>query len=782
MNPSRRRTDWPGLVSGAVLAAGTLAIYRRTFGVPLLLDDGDSIARNLSIRHLWPLWPLFSPPNGAGVGGRPLCNLSFALNYAAGGTAVAGYHAVNLLIHVLAAWVLFALVRRTLRQPVLAERFGPAATPLALAISALWAWHPVITESVTYISQRGESQMGLFYLLTVYGFARYAAAGASPGRKKWAGLAILACLFGVGTKEVIVTAPLLVLLYDRTFVSGGFVIAWRRHRALYLGLAATWLPLAGLLTSLHLRGAGTGLAVPWWDYATTECRVVIRYLQLAIWPSPLVFDYGMYVRTTLSAVWPYALILVLLLAATLVALRRSPPAGFAAAWFFVILGPSSSVIAVIGQPMAENRLYLPLAGLVSLAVLGGFALAGRRSYPVIAAVALALGLAAARRNDDYRSEASLWSDTVAKVPANARAHNNLGDVWSKLPGRMNDAVAEYEAALRLQPDFPTARNNLGNAWAGMPGHLAEAIAQYQEVLRRHPDNSDAHNNLGSAWSQQPGRLADAIAEFQTALRLNPANPEALYNLGRAWAKTPGRLADAIAEDEAALRLRPEYAEAHNDLGLAWSQLPGKSAAAAAEYEEALRLKPELAAAHNNLGNAWMNQPGRQAEAIAQYQEAVRLQPDDPQLHTDLGLAWLAQPGHSAEAIAEFEKALRLRPDFPAAQASIGNVLLRTPGRTGDAISHYEAALRAEPDNAEVHSNLGYAFVTLGRLPEAVAQEEAALRLQPNLVLAHLNLAVALLGMPGGLAAAQAHLQTVLRIQPGNAPARQILDRIRSAPP
>ena len=157
----------PGLASCAVLAAGTIAVYGRTFSVPLLFDDSPSVSDNVTIRHLWPIWRVFFPPNGAGVGGRPLFNLSFAINYAFGGKNVFGYHLVNLAIHILASWVLFALVRRTLLRPVLAERFGSAATYLALAVSAIWAWHPVQTESVTYVSERSESLMGLFYLLTL---------------------------------------------------------------------------------------------------------------------------------------------------------------------------------------------------------------------------------------------------------------------------------------------------------------------------------------------------------------------------------------------------------------------------------------------------------------------------------------------------------------------------------------------------------------------------------------------------------------------------------------
>ena len=105
-NQRRRRADWPGLLCAAILLAGTIAVYGRTLSVPLLLDDKGSIADNPTIRRLWPIWPVLSPPEGAGVAGRPLLNLSFALNKAAGGTSVAGYHRVNLLIHVLAALIL----------------------------------------------------------------------------------------------------------------------------------------------------------------------------------------------------------------------------------------------------------------------------------------------------------------------------------------------------------------------------------------------------------------------------------------------------------------------------------------------------------------------------------------------------------------------------------------------------------------------------------------------------------------------------------------------------
>jgi len=635
---SVRRPDWPALASATVLALGTIAIYSRTFAVPFLFDDRGSIRDNSSIARLWPLWPVLSPPSEVGVGGRPLLNLTYALNHAFGGTAVAGYHAVNLFIHVLAAWTLFALVRRTLLRPVLAGRFGAAATPLALAVSAIWAWHPVQTESVTYLSQRAESLMGLFYLLTLYCFVRGAETDAKGSRRTWFALSVGACLAGVGSKEVIVTAPVMAFLYDRTFISGGFGAAWRRHRLPYVALAATWLPLGRLMIGLQERGVGFGHGVAWWAYGMTECRAVVKYLLLSLWPKPLIFDYGATVVTRASEVGPYILILASLLIATGVALRRAPSGGFLACWFFVILAPASSVIPVFSQPMAENRLYLSLAGVAAFAVLGAFALSGRRSLPVLAFVAAALALGSARRNRDYSSEQSIWIDTISKNPTDARAHNCLGNVWLDTRGRLPDAIAQFEEALRLKPDF-----------------------------------EEAHNNLGDAFLRIPGRSKDAIAQYEEALRLRPDFFQARYNLGNALAKTPGRLPEAAAQYEEVLRLKPDYVAAHNNLGDVFWKMPGRESDAILQFEEVVRLKPDFPEAHFNLGNALSKMPGREPDAVAQYEEALRLRPDFPEAHFNMAVTLLHLPGRMDDARAHLEEVLRLRPGYRPAREVLDGI-------------------------------------------------------------------------------------------------------------
>ena len=598
-------------------------------------------------------------------------NLSFALNYAFGGASVFGYHLVNLIIHVLAGWALFVLVRRTLMSPVLMARFGSNANPLALAISAIWSWHPVQTVSVTYLSQRAESLTALLYLLTLYCFLR-AADGEGTGHGHfWLSLSALACLAGVATKEVMVTAPVATMLYDGTFISGGFKAAWRRHWPGYVILAGTWIPLACLMASLHERGAGFGQGVAWWAYGLAESRVIVRYLCLIFWPRPLIFDYGMFVPPVLAEVWPYVVIVGFMLAATIGALRRSPSAAFAICWFLLILAPASSVVPVAGAPMAENRLYLPMAGVIAITVLASFARAGRRSLIVFAFIAGGLGLIAAQRNKDYSSEQAIWKDTVLKNPSNPRAHDSLGSVLRNSPGLLPEAIAEYEKAVRLKPDYALAHGNLGYALSQVPGRMNDAIAQYQEALRLDPGLVEAHNNLGNAWSKTPGRLGDAMAEFEEALRLKPDYATAHANLGNVFFESPGRLNEAIAQFREALRLEPRNAAIHYDFGRALGK-SGDPRQAAGEYQTAVLLDPAFAPAHVSLG-VMLARAGQLQEAADHFRAALKADPQNTDAYIDLGNTFLQQ-GRPGEAASEYREALRISPSNDLARRSLDSAI------------------------------------------------------------------------------------------------------------
>jgi tetratricopeptide (TPR) repeat protein len=470
--------------------------------------------------------------------------------------------------------------------------------------------HPLATESVTFISDRSESLMGLFYLLTLYCFVEGVrlrnVPSAADGTLRnlapslWLCLSVMFCYCGMATKEVMVSAPLLVLLYDRTFVAGTFRGALRGRAALYAGLASSWLLLALLVVAMGgNRGnvAGFGAGVPWWAYSLTQFKAVALYVWLSFWPHPLVFDYGRALVGNPLAVLPQAIFLLMLVAGTVLALRRRSPIGFLGAWFLAILAPSSSIVPLASQTMAEHRMYLPLAAVVVISVVGIHRLlrwAGMkpRAFVVVAlALAAGLGFLTEQRNEDYRSELGLWEATVRDYPGNGYAHYNLAVLLEEEPGRLADAMSEFRAAIRLEPGYAPAHNDLGNALVTRPEGIPEAIVEYKAAIFLQPGYAEAHNNLGMALSARTGSLSDAILEFQTALRLRPDYAEAHINLGNALSGMPGRLPDAIAEYEAALRVDPDSIEAHFNLGNAFVRSPGRTADALREYQEVLRIRP-----------------------------------------------------------------------------------------------------------------------------------------------------------------------------------------------
>lgn len=305
MRPVENPSPPVRLLAPALLVAAAFLAYHGSFAVPFFFDDHGAITHNASIREWW-RWDriLLPPSDGAGMAGRPVVNASLAFNFALGGTNPWGYHAFNLTLHALSALVLFGFARRTLLTAPLREVFGGAATPLAFLIALLWTVHPLQTESVTCVIQRTELLVGFFYLLTLYAFVR---AAEKPAARGWPVIAVAAGALGMASKEVMVSAPVLAFLYDRTFIAGSFREAWRQRGRLHLGLAATWLVLAALLWQMGgTRGAaaGFGLGVTWWAYAFRQCEAIVAYLALVIWPHPLVIDYGTEVVTDPTRVAP----------------------------------------------------------------------------------------------------------------------------------------------------------------------------------------------------------------------------------------------------------------------------------------------------------------------------------------------------------------------------------------------------------------------------------------------------------------------------------------------
>ena len=325
------------------------------------------------------------------------------------------------------------------------------------------------------------------------------------------------------------TAPLVVLAYDRTFVSGSLRDALRLRRGLYLGLALTWIVPAFLTSGLGGRGVGYGLGYSWWSYALTECWAVGHYLLLSLWPSPLVFDYGASFAVGPRGALPWACLLAALAWLSAAAFWRRSALGFAGVCFFLILAPSSSVVPVAYQPVAEHRMYLPLAALAAVLVAGAWARLGRRSLPLALAAAVALGVCAAGRNADYRSEVSLWAATARLRPGNPRAHLALASALAQ-ESRHTEAAQEYAEAVRLDPTDFRARMDLGEELCGM-GRPDEALAEYSRIAPPTPDVAALHYDIGLALERK-GRTAEAAGQYGEALRIDPGYSRARAALRR----------------------------------------------------------------------------------------------------------------------------------------------------------------------------------------------------------------------------------------------------------
>ena len=767
------RWPWLGtLACAAIITAAGIVAYGNSLRGEFMFDDEEWITKNLSIRHLWPLGDvLFPSADAERVGGRPVVSLTLALNYRFGELNVWGYHALNVAIHILAALALFGVVRRTLRlsrqsvawasthaaqrtadsrgleltRPPISDLRPPTSDLLALAVALVWLVHPLQTEAVSYVIQRAESLVGLFYLLTLYAVIRGATTSADhlPSRRGWYCVAIVFCLLGMATKEVMATAPVVILLYDAIFLSGSFRRALAARWGLYLAMAATWSVLVWVLVSTSFHAETTGFSVPRftpWTYFLTEPEVLINYLRLAIWPDSLCFAYDLEPATTPERIVGPGMAIIGLLGLTGWSLIKQPRLGFLGAAFFLILAPTSTFVPILDAAF-EHRMYLPLAPLVSLVVIGGyslwqcFAMQSEATKPthrallaagpptVLLAAIAGLTWTTIQRNRDYESEFKIWQDTVDKRPENSRAHFNLARALAAR-GRHSDAIAEYRLAIETKPDRAEAYQNWGGELA-LQGKLDEAIPLFKKAIEVRPNYAEAHFNLALALTSS-GQIDAAIRHYQDALKSKPDYPEAHSNLGHLLT-LEGKLAAAAAELQEAIRLQPDLAQAHSNLAGVLTQ-QRKPEQAAVHARRALEIDPRSADAHYNLGGALALQ-GKIDAAIAEYERALAIEPKSATVHSDLGSALLAK--HDARAaVNHWREAVRLEPNRPDMLNQLAWTLATNPDDSlRDGAAAIELARRAAKltggKNPLILATWAAAEAEAGRYPQAVELAERA---------------------------------------------------------
>ncbi len=589
-SPLRRPSPGWGLLAPLVLAA---LAYGRVLHGEFQFDDRVGVEENPAVKAP----ALILEQRFLSGDARPLTDLTFALDHAAGRLDPFGYHLVNLLLHLSVVVLLHRLSLAVLRRAGAA-----AAEGTALAVAGIFAVHPLESQAVSYVSQRAESLASLFYVggLLLLLEAERRGRGAA-GLAAWAG-ALAAYLLGLHAKAIAVTLPAAWILLAVALPAGEATPARRAGRALlrvapFLAVAAAF----AVRTLGALRGrSDAGLDVPGVSaaaYALTQLRVLLRYLGLLVWPAGQSLDHEVHLsagldRPTLASAAALALLLAVAVALAIRA-RAWPTPDRAAArlglfglgWFLLVLAPTSSAIP-LADLMEEHRAYLaswgPMLAMAAVAerLLARLAPARRRvvAMGVVGAMWLGLALALHARNAVWESKRALWTDVSRHSPRTVRAHLNLGHALAS-EGAFEEAIESYRHALALPPDATASRG---------------------EILR----------NLGAALASL-GRPQEASRILRQALADDPRNPELLNNLAICLLD----LHDPAGAEEVArraLEASPHSGPAHNTLGEALLAR-GDLAGALASFERAASLDPDVALRHHNVA-VTLERLGRNAEA------------------------------------------------------------------------------------------------------------------------------------------------------------------------
>lgn len=653
----------------ALIVVVGVVLYWNSLGNPFVFDDRSTIADNANIRSFS---TAFQTSKGSALAGRPVVGLTFAANYAIGGLNVVGYRVINIGLHILGGLALFGLVRRTLELPSLSGQFQDSGNGIATATALLWTVHPLNSEVVDYLTQRTESMMALCFAFACYANAR---ALLVPSRTAWEAAAIVVAAIGMLCKETMTVLPVLIVMFDRVFAFDSLAAAWRSRRGFYLALAGTWLvaALSVALSSRELSGGYASTHVSTWSYLLNQMPVVTHYLWLVVWPRDLVAYYGWSLPNTLANVWPFAALIIVLFIGSVALLMRRPAVGFLAMWFWITLGPTSSVLPIAAEVGADRRMYLPMMGVAALAVVAAYLVldrfaGGRKTLTaVVVTVLLTTGLSARTiaRNRDYASELALSQSTLDARPSGV-AHDMVG-LSLVAVGRRDEAIQHLRQAA---VDYPPAHYGLG-AQLFQAGQIDEAIRELQRFIQLEPrqyTTSVARTLLGRALIAQQ-RMPEAIEQLKLAVGASQPDPQAHALLAELLLDAQ-QFGDAIEHYRAYLGQFPSDAVATGNLGIALASA-NRPDDAIAVFRRAVQLAPNRAGGRENLARMLIER-GQIDEAASEIRQALALSPASAGAHDLMGQVFVAQK-KIEEARREFLEALRFDPNFAEAREHLRRI-------------------------------------------------------------------------------------------------------------
>jgi tetratricopeptide (TPR) repeat protein len=557
------------------------AIYSNTLYSPFVFDDGPSITRNPTIKDMNNFF-------GSSTGyhkypTRYVGYITFALNYHFGGLDPFWYHVVNLLIHIANAVLLYYVLRATFRVPFLQRAVSEEISRMVSTTAGiLFLVHPVQTEAVTFIVQRVTSLTAMFCLFSMLFYIKSMLLLPDFKIKSYLyyGLSVIFCVCAMKTKEISLVFPAVLILYECLF----FDKKIKQRVFLLLPYCVTLLIIPVSLVNFNapvekvLADVGTITRVQTdmsrWDYLLTQISVVATYIRLLLLPidQNLDYDYPIYHSLFHSRVFLSAILLLSIVGIAVwsyLRSRRGESAGlrvisFGILWFFITLSVESSVMPIV-DVIFEHRLYLPSAGaFISFATAMSLVPRRWKRRTLAGALILVVGtlcIATYNRNETWKDDLTLWSDTVKKSPLKARPHYNLGNSYNSR-GKMKEAVKEYQAAIHINPDYADAYLNLGVAYASL-GVEDGAEGALKKAIQLQPSDAEAYYNLGLLYANRNLHNL-AIEQYSKAISLNPDSAKIHNNFGIALAEM-GRLDEAISQFQLGFRFHPEDQELRKNL-------------------------------------------------------------------------------------------------------------------------------------------------------------------------------------------------------------------------
>ena len=785
----------------AVLGLLVAAVYLPALGAGFVWDDVIFVEEPVvhAWSGLWNIW--FSPADIAREGHYwPVVYTSFWLEHKLWGLEPLGYHAVNVLLHLVNVLLIWRLLLSL-------------AVPGAWVVAAVFAVHPLHVESVAWVIERKDLLSGLFYLTAVLTWMRFVEEP-RPGR-----YALSLGLFTAGllSKSIVVTLPAALLIWHW----------WRAGRVTRTDLArlAPFFAVALVVTAFDLSfyASREPLAL---GYSPVErlliaARALWFYAGKLLWPADLAVIYPLWeIRAADPAAWTYvagAVVLAAGLWAGRERLGRGPLAG--ALFFVVTLSPTLGFVdyGYMQFSLVADR-FQYLAGLGVLAVLVGAATEGACRLPgslrrgaagALVVVLAVLGALTWRHAGVYRDGITLFSHIVAlnpeardahlnlvgpladagrheealaaaraglqRRPDSADAHSNLGRVLVLLE-RLDEAETVLQAGLELAPRHAHALHNLGEALR-KGGRHEEAAEHYRRALDSGGDPAPGHAGLGLALFELE-RHEEALGALERALALDPGAPSAgelsLF-AGRA-ARHLGRLGDAGAHLRRAAALAPDSAEPLTALS-AVLFAAGRPEEAGEHLRRARELQPEDPAVLHNAAEA-LRKAGRHDAALASYRDALRLDPDLAPAHVGIGAA-LVDLGRHDEALESLARSLRLEtdPETEATAHYLTGLALQGLDRMAAAAAHFEHALERDPHHPQALDLLAHWRFGQQEYAGALELYRVQAALEPDAAAVHANLGVTLYFLDRH-AEALASVERVLRLDPDHAMARRLAEELR----